>query len=186
MAKRIDQLLDELVAREGGFVDHPADRGGPTNFGVTEQVARAFGFGGAMRSLPRETAHAIYRQLYWQRPGFGEVAARLPWVAEELFDTGVNMGPKIAATMLQRGLNGLNRGASDYPDIAADGDIGPMTLHAIDRLIARRGRGAAERVLLRLLDGLQAARYLEIAERNPSQEAFLWGWIDHRIGNVRA
>ena len=41
----IDQLVDGLIAREGGFVDHPADRGGATNWGITEAVARAHRFG---------------------------------------------------------------------------------------------------------------------------------------------
>ena len=49
----INGLIDELTEREGGYVNHPADRGGPTRFGVTEAVARAHGYAGAMRSLPR-------------------------------------------------------------------------------------------------------------------------------------
>lgn len=182
MAKSIEQLLDELIAREGGYVNHPADRGGPTNFGVTEQVARAFGFTGDMRRLPRTTALHIYRQRYWLRPGFGDIATRLPKLAAELFDTGVNMGPKVAAVFLQRALNALNRGAVEYPDIVADGDIGPMTLAAVDSLIAKRGARIAETVLLRAVDALQAGKYIAIAEANPSQEAFVFGWLANRVG----
>ena len=37
----IDQLIDDVIAREGGYSDHPADRGGPTRWGITERVARA-------------------------------------------------------------------------------------------------------------------------------------------------
>lgn len=184
MTKTIEQLLDGLIAREGGYVNNPADRGGPTRYGITEHQARAYGFQGDMRELPVALAREIYRSIYWMRPGFASIAARMPRLAAELFDTAVNMGPKIAATFLQRMLNGLNRGASDYPDIAADGDIGPMTLHAQELLIQRRGVDAAETVLLRLADALQAVRYLEIAERNPSQEAFLFGWIMNRVGEA--
>lgn len=181
MTKTIDQLLDELLKREGGYVDHPADRGGPTNFGITEQVARAHGYLGPMQALPQTVARSIYRQMYWIRPGFGDVAGRMPRLAEELFDTGVNMGPKVAATFLQRALNALNNHARDYPDIGADGDIGPMTLLAIDRLMVRRG-AAAETVLLRACDVLQGAKYIAIAEANPSQEAFVYGWLANRVG----
>ena len=39
----VDELIDELIEREGGFVSHPADRGGPTRYGITEAVARAHG-----------------------------------------------------------------------------------------------------------------------------------------------
>lgn len=62
-------LIDALLDREGGYVNHPADRGGPTGFGITEAVARANGYRGAMRALPRDEAAAIYRRLYWLRPG---------------------------------------------------------------------------------------------------------------------
>ena len=49
MALGIDQLVEALIDREGGYVNHPADRGGATCFGITEAVARAHGYGGAMR-----------------------------------------------------------------------------------------------------------------------------------------
>ena len=175
----IDDLLDDLLKREGGYSDHPADKGGPTNFGITEQTARAYGYKGDMRDLPRETALAIYRQRYWIGPKFYDVSLRYPRLAAEMLDTGVNMGPKRAVTMLQRALNVLNRGNIDYPDIIADGDIGPMTLHALDGYRARRG-AAGEDVLLKAVNGLQIGRYFDIAEANPSQEVFMYGWIANR------
>ena len=64
----VDQLIDGLIEREGGYVSNPADKGGPTCFGITEAVARANGYSGAMRQLPREGAAAIYKRLYWVRP----------------------------------------------------------------------------------------------------------------------
>jgi lysozyme family protein len=176
----IDLLIDDLLKREGGYVDHPSDRGGPTKYGITEQRARAYGYGGAMRDLPLNIARDIYRSIYWERPGFADIAKRSPKLATELFDTGVNMGPKVAAVFLQRALNVLNRQGGDYPDILADGDIGPMTLHALDGLLARRPDG--ETVLLKAVDALQGAKYIAIAEANPGQEAFAYGWIRNRIG----
>jgi lysozyme family protein len=94
----IDALIDELIHREGGFVNHPDAKGGLTCFGITEAVARAHGYAGAMRSLPRHEAAAIYRRLYWLRPRFDQVAKRSERIAAELFDTGVNMGPAVATT----------------------------------------------------------------------------------------
>jgi len=178
----IETLIDELIEREGGYVNHPADRGGPTCFGITEAVARAHGYRGAMRNLPREEAAAIYRRLYWLRPRFDEVAKRTPLLAGELFDTGANMGPAVAATFLQRALTALNRNGKDYPDLIPDGRIGESTLAALDAFLAARGK-QGETVLLRALEALQGERYLRLAERRPANETFLYGWLANRLGS---
>lgn len=118
---RIEKLIDEFLDPEGGYVNHPADRGGPTHFGITEAVARAHGFEGLMRN----DAAAIYTRLYWLRPGFDAIDGRSPRIAAEVFDTGVNMGPAVATTFLQRALTALNRNGRDYADLTPDGRIGP-------------------------------------------------------------
>jgi lysozyme family protein len=178
----IDILIDGVIEREGGYVNHPADKGGPTCFGITEAVARAHGYAGAMRQLPRSEAAAIYKRLYWLRPRFDEVARRSVRVAEELFDTGVNMGPSVAVTFLQRALTALNRKGQDYPDLVPDGRIGERTLAALDRFFEVRTARGGETVLLRALEALQGERYLRLAERRPANEAFLYGWLANRIG----
>jgi lysozyme family protein len=178
----IDSLIDAVIDREGDYVSHPADRGGPTRWGITAPVARAQGYAGDMRRLPRDTAADIYRRIYWCAPGFDQIAGRAPRIAAELFDTGVNMGTATAIGFLQRALNALNRGARDFPDIAVDRRIGPATLHALDGLLRARGR-QAETVLLRAIEALQGERYIALAERRPSQEAFLYGWLANRIGS---
>lgn len=179
----IDDLIDALIDREGGYANHPADRGGPTKFGITEAVARAHGYGGNMRDLPRNEAATIYKRLYWMRPKFDQVASRSEGIAAELFDTGVNMGPAVAATFLQRALSALNRDRKDYPDLVPDGRIGPATLAALDTFLKLRGNTSGETVLLRALDALQGERYLRLAERRPANEAFLYGWLANRVGD---
>ena len=179
----IGQLVDALIEREGGYVNHPADRGGPTCFGITEAVARAHGYGGAMRDLPQREAMAIYRRLYWLRPRFDQVAIRAPRLVAELFDTGANMGPAVAATFLQRALTALNRSGRDYPDLVPDGRIGDVTLVALDAFLRIRGKAGAETVMLRAIEALQGERYLRLAERRPANEAFLYGWLANRIGS---
>lgn len=176
-----EDLIDAVIDREGGYVHHPADRGGPTRYGITEATARADGYGGALRALPRARAAAIYRRLYWFGPGLDRVAELAPALAAELFDTGVNMGPPVAIGFLQRALNALNRGASDYPDIAMDGCIGPRTLAALTAFLDRRAP-LGETVLLRAVEALQGERYLSLAERRPANEAFLYGWLANRLG----
>lgn len=181
MSVDVGKLIDRVIGVEGGYSDHPADRGGPTRWGVTQQVARAYGYTGEMRDLPRPVAVEIYLKRYWIEPGFARVAAPAPQLAAELFDTGVNMGPATAAKFLQRALNVLNRGANDYPDIAVDGRIGPMTMSVLQRFLSRRGE-AGERVLIGACDCLQGARYIEIAEARPASESFVFGWLANRIG----
>lgn len=178
----IDELVDALIEREGGYVANLADRGGATRFGITEAVARAHGYRGIMAELPRDEAAAIYRRLYWLRPGFDAIAECAPRVAAELFDTGANMGPAVAATFLQRSLTALNRSGRDYPDLTPDGRCGTQTLAALDAFLALRG-ATGETVLMRALEALQGERYLRLAERRPANEAFLYGWLANRIGN---
>lgn len=180
----VDQLIDSVIDREGGFIDNPADKGGPTCFGITEAVARANGYGDAMEKLPRADAVAIYRRLYWSRPRLDEIARRSAILAAELFDTGVNMGSAVAITFLQRALTALNRNGKDYPDLTPDGRVGPITLGALDSFLAVRGQSSGETVLLRALEALQGERYLRLAERRPANEAFLYGWLANRIGNL--
>ena len=180
----LDELVEALIEREGGYVANAADKGGPTCFGITEAVARANGYRGAVRDFPRDEAAAIYKRLYWLRPRLDEVAARSRRIAEELFDTGINMGPAVAVTFLQRALTALNRNGKDYPDLVPDGRIGPATLAALDAFLELRGQSSGETVLLRALEALQGERYLRLAERRPANEAFLYGWLANRIGTA--
>ena len=177
----IEKLIDDVIAVEGDYSDHPADRGGPTRWGVTEAVARAHGYRGDMRHFPRHEAAAIYKRKYWQRPAFDRVAAVAPRLAAELFDTGVNMGPGVATEFLQRALNALNRNQRDFGDIAVDRQIGGKTLAALLGFLQER-RTNGEPVLLKAVEALQGARYISLAERRPANEAFLYGWLANRIG----
>lgn len=175
-----DQIFNEILVKEGGYVNHPSDKGGPTNWGITERVARAHGYAGDMRNLTREQALAIYEADYWYGPRFNQVSEISPEIAAEICDTGVNMGPQTASRFLQRWLNAFNLRATIYPDMQVDGVIGPRTLSALKAYLARRGADGLI-VMLRGLNGSQAARYLEIAENNPKNEDFIFGQILHRV-----
>lgn len=177
----INQLIDEVIGREGGYSNHPADKGGPTRWGITEQVARAYGYKGDMKTLPRDTAAAIYKRRFWTDVRFDQVAAVYPKVAEEMFDTGINMGQSVAAKFLQRALNLLNMGATTYPDMTVDGLIGAMTIAGMNSFKQRRG-DAGEAVLLKALDGFQVGRYADITEARPANESFFYGWLANRVG----
>ena len=61
-----------------------------------------------------------------------------------------------------------------------DGQVGNITLSALDAYKQQRG-DAGEQVLLKLVNGQQAVRYLEICERDHNQEQFLYGWAANRL-----
>lgn len=177
----VTTLIDAVIAREGGYSHHPADRGGPTNWGITLAVAQANGYAGDMRALSRAQAAAIYRRLYWDQPGYAFIAKMDPAIAAELFDTAVNMGVGTATGFLQRALNALNRNQQDYPDLIVDRTIGARTLAALRAFRALRGK-AGDAVLLKAVEAMQGERYIALAERRPANEAFLYGWLANRIG----
>ena len=176
---RIAQVIDDVINAEKGYVNNPNDRGGETNFGITIAVARSNGYTGSMRAMPRSVAVAIYRHKYVVEPGFDHVLSVHAGIGAELVDTGVNMGPQRAGMFLQRWLNGLNS-ARKYGTLLVDGRVGPGTVSALRAFLQWRGAAGAT-TLLRGLNAAQAMRYLEIAEGNPSQKEFLYGWVSNRV-----
>ena len=180
MSDSFDAAVAELIGIEGDYSDDPADSGGKTRFGITEAVARRHGYTGSMRALPAATAKTIYRADYWDAQSLDTVAMLSRRIAWELFDTGVNMGTGQAGEFLQMSLNAFNRQATDYPDIEVDGEIGPATIDALTAFLARRGQDG-ETVLLRALNALQGAAYIELAERRDKDERFVFGWFLQRV-----
>jgi lysozyme family protein len=180
MVVNFETVIDAVIETEGGFSDHPADHGGPTNYGITQAVARANGFDGPMQDLPLTVARNIYRNRYIATPQFDKVALIDEAVAAELIDTGVNMGPGAAATFFQRWLNGFNDNGSRYADVFVDGRIGDVTLASFRAF--RRWRGdEGGRVMVAALNSSQGSRYLEITERDKTQRGFLYGWVRGRV-----
>lgn len=172
-------LIADVIKKEGGFSDHPADKGGPTNYGITQEVAEANGYLGDMRELPRELAEKIYLNRYILKPKFHLIATVSTLLAEEMIDTGVNMGPAIPTPFLQRLLNLMNQRGTKYADIFVDGLIGPVTLSALDKFARYRGPEGLV-VLTKAMNSLQACRYIDLAEKRDSQEDFIYGWLKNR------
>jgi len=176
----IDSIIAKVIETEGGYVNNKADKGGETRFGITVAVARANGYQGPMIDMPQAMAEAIYRKRYITAPMFDQVLTINEQIGTELIDTGVNMGPSRAAEYLQRWLNGFNVTGSGYQDLFVDGRLGSVSIDALRRFLDSRGAEGG-RVLLRGLNGSQAARYLELTEQNKTQRQFLYGWIRARV-----
>jgi len=171
------QIINEILRIEGGYVNDPSDSGGETNFGITIAEARACGYEGAMIDLPRQDAFNIYAKKYWDAVRADELIALSKTVAEEVVDTSVNMGPGRSAKFLQRSLSVLNDRQRLYPDLIVDGDIGPATIDALAVYLSMRAEGA----LVKALNCLQGAFYIELAERREKDERFVYGWFRNRV-----
>jgi lysozyme family protein len=169
MPRSIEQMIDDVIRREGGYVDHPQDRGGPTNFGITQAtLSRHLGRPASaedVRRLDRARAAAIYRRDYYEAPRIDALPARIqPFV----LDAAVNHGPAWAIRFVQQVCN-----AAGFGPLAVDGACGPLT---------RRAAAEAERVmgdwLLAALVEERRDFYRALVERDPSQRVFLNGWLN--------
>lgn len=179
----ISAIIDGIIAREGGYVDNKSDPGGATKFGITEKVARAGGYQGAMQDFPRQLAVEIYTNQYVLAPHFDLVAAISPAIAEEMIDTGVNMGTSVPGPWLQRVLNALNLSGSLYQDLKVDGQIGPTTIGALKIFLKYRSIDG-ERVIIRALNCLQGSRYIELTEARQANRTFVYGWLLNRVSGL--
>ena len=176
--KTVQALAKEIVAREGGFVNDPADPGGATNFGVTLGTLRRLGVDvngdgrvdiDDVRALTKAQAADIYVEHYFNRTGI----ARLPeMVQASVFDMYVNAGDN-AVKVLQRLLTSMGFACD------ADGAIGPQT--------AAAAQHAAEAAPRHLADAYGIARrnyYYALADARPASRKYArrrdggkGGWI---------
>lgn len=177
MSNLKNKIIDNIIKIEGGYSNDSSDSGGETNYGITKAVAVAFGYTGSMRDMPREVAYDIYVARYWDAVRGNGLSALSERVAEEVVDTGVNMGIKRAGKFLQRSLNVLNDREKYYPDITVDGVIGPGTISTLEICIIKRG----DETLVKILNCLQGAFYVELAECREKDERFINGWFKNRV-----
>jgi lysozyme family protein len=110
-----DDAFRALIGSEGGYSFHPSDPGGETMWGVTARVARNYGYSGAMKDLPLDTAKQIAKEKYWDPLRLDELDAR---VAFQIFDANYNGG--LVVLWMQKA-----SGAQE------DGKFGPDTLAAV-------------------------------------------------------
>ena len=154
-----ESLFNRLMEHEGGYVNHPSDPGGETMWGVTKRVARAHGYNGPMRSLPKSTAQAIADKSYWQAVKGDELPRAVAW---QVVDAAYNHGNRNAVKFLQRAV-----GVSD------DGIIGPRTLAAVKAMDQND-------IILRF-----NAERLDFYTRLSTWATFGRGWSRRIVGNLR-
>lgn len=170
-----EAYMRPILAKEGAYSDNKADSGGPTRYGVTEHTARACGYQGDMRAYGLEDAMEVYHTMFWTQPMFDQLVPIMPELASLSLDLGVNFGPSWPGRFLQRGLNVLSRQGTDYPHIRVDGVVGVLTRHALQSFVTKR-QSAGRVVLTNMIRSQASVRYIEIAEADPDDEQFEFGW----------
>lgn len=161
------QLIDHVLEAEGGYSNHPNDKGGPTNFGIILSTLRSWRRNpnlqaSDVKNLDIDEAREIYKARYWDPLSLDAVESMV--VADIIFDQGINRGTKTIAKQVQKACNKLGS------KLVIDGDIGPRSIEAIN--------GHYEEALWNeIFKGAQHS-YISIVKRNPSQIVFLTGWIN--------
>lgn len=112
MTTTFDRCFDRLMGHEGGYSNNPLDPGGETMWGITKKVARAWGYTGEMRNLPRETAKLIAKKWYWDPLACDAYHEK---IAFQIFDTLYNGGQTVIWMQAASGAT-------------VDGIFGPETL----------------------------------------------------------
>lgn len=170
-----DGLLADILRREGGYTNHPADRGGPTKFGITAKTLGEYrGLGRAaldveVMALTEEDARAIYWNNYIIKPGFNKLpdstGAQRALVAL-LVDSAVNSGPAMAVRWLQDAVNAT-----------LDGVLGPGTLEAVNRMDSA--------IVYRLVLASRVCFVGQLISKNCTQSVFAAGWAARLAEFVR-
>jgi lysozyme family protein len=147
----------KTLVHEGGYVNNPADRGGPTNFGITQADMP----GVDMRTITQDQAVAYYQEHYW-KPLYSEISNQD--IADKLFDVGVLFGVGTAVKILQTSME-------SEIHVVSDGDFGPETLADVNQY---GDIGTYKTALIQ--------HVINIVHNNPSQNVFANGWI-HRVNS---
>lgn len=143
------RLFKIILGIEGGYSDHPQDKGGKTKWGITARTAKAAKFN--FETLTITDAEKIYFDVFYKANKVGFFAGTE--IHAFAFDWIVNSGPRVIK-LIQAEL-----GVDD------DGSIGPVT-----------GKAASQRGALRKLQVCRLKDQMRICKDDPSQEAFLVGW----------
>lgn len=163
----VRKIIEHILKKEGGFIDHPDDVGGPTNMGITmPTLSRWLGRKATIddiRNLDRQTTIAIYDRFYVTETPY--IKLDDPWTFMYCVDMGVLHTPKSVAKIVQKAAR---------PLLTVDGLFGPETVRITNKLSS----GAVGHSDWR--DRLRRERVLHYARRardDQSQASFVVGWI---------
>lgn len=171
------EAFDITMGHEGGYVNDPADAGGETYRGIARRYNPDWNGWTIIDNTKPDIdfgtmdpyVRSFYKERYWDVNLLDDFPQS---IANEMFDTGVNMGTGRAARFLQECLNYLNRNGSLFPDLVVDGKIGNKSLNALNTVLPDD-----EDILLVMLNVCQGRHYMEYMSKSPTQERFARGWF---------
>ena len=184
----VRKFVDTTINHEGEeYTNIKEDSGGATKYGVTEKSALAkkkfwhlYGWDGDMQTMPLQFAQDLYVDEYYLTPKFNLVAEVSQMIAQEMFDTGINVGYSLPSKWLQQLLNVLNNQQTFYKDIVVDGKIGNGTCATLRAYLSKRGK-EGERVLHNMLNVMQGHHYINLAIKREKDEKFVYGQFVNRV-----
>jgi lysozyme family protein len=167
MSDIFDTAIISILENEGGFSNDPTDRGGRTQYGITQATYDGWNDSKDKRrvdvaKITHEEAIEIYRANYWNAGKFALIES--PLIASKLFDLAVNCGVGAASILLQDAVNICSRA-----QLSLDGSIGPKTAQAANAI--------DETLLYNMVRFLAAHRYLNLINKSPDQVKFRRGWL---------
>ena len=179
---RFDECVNVVIGFEGGYVNDKDDKGGETNYGITDSTlnsAKTKGwipFNVTIQNIKLEHAKIIYRKGYWDAVQADSLPHPLDLI---MFDSAVNHGPNAAVKLLQKSLNAL----LPYTELVVDGIIGPLTMRAVNDYVGlgiTPGLHPNSNIRYLCIDVLmnRIELYLSIVTNNKSQDKFLKGWLN--------
>lgn len=167
----IKEIIADIIKKEGGYVNHPADKGGPTNHGITaKSYAEYFQreweniTAPEIKAVSKELAEKIYYKLYYIRPNIIALPERIQPI---MLDMAVNHGRRGAVKILQQALV-----YAGYSHSIPDGIIGVKTLGAATKATQDLGK-----IFISYLVESRIKAYQEIIKKDPSQAIFEDGWM---------
>jgi len=178
---RFDECFRLVLGVEGGYSDNPNDKGGKTNWGITEGTLNtAYNAGlvkhNDVKKLTADEAKVIYKTNYWDKCKCDTLPVPLDYL---VFDAAVNHGLGGAGELLQKSINAVIKAEA----VKVDGAIGPLTLEAVSRYL-----GQFKNTCTLPLEDLcfaflleRVLKYNSIIGRDPTQKAFIHGWLN-RVG----
>ncbi len=193
-----EQAYYETQDHEGGYSNHAKDKGGETYKGIARKFWPKWEGWTIIDRIKDELppnlreaqmnnnvyleglVSAFYKEHFWDVLKCEEMPQS---IANELFDTSVNMGVGYGAKCLQKALNKLNRNQKDYPDLIVDGGIGNKSIAVLKAYFSTeryRSRNYQKLIewLLKWMNFYQLKRYDEITNRDLEQEIFVPGWTE--------